>query len=158
MKIIPLHKARDVVTEPHDRSPRWLGGSKCAVWTEVTPDELERCFVPKRLLPCHGEERMRLGFVRKSDGVAVAFEKLCPRCRADEARLALEASWDAVHNHEERVRAFMAKKRVPLVKTGANRGALVSMGPREPVPPNDRDSTGIDYGVPQCVPMGDNDE
>lgn len=156
MKIIPLHKARDVVTEPHDRSPRWLGEGKAAVWKEVTPDELERCFVPKRLLPCHGEERQRLGFVRRSDGVAVAFEKLCPKCRKEENERALVAQWDAVHNHEARVRAFMAKKRVPLVKTGANRGALVSMGPREAVPVNERDSTGIDYGVPQMV--ADNDE
>lgn len=156
--VVPLFKARDPVTEPHDRSPRWLGEGKAAVWREVTPDdEGGKHFVPKKMLPCHGEAEQRLGYIRKSDGVEVAYERLCRGCREEEARRALEASFDAKANHEQRVREFFRRRGVPLVKTGANRGALVDMGPREPVPVNERDSTGIDYGKPQMVPMVDDD-
>ncbi len=89
-----------------------------SVGTEVTPDEEERRFVPKRNLPCHGEPLMRLGFVRKSDGVEVAFELLCPRCRKEESERALRAGFDAMNNHESRVRAFLKAKRVRTDRRG----------------------------------------
>lgn len=75
--------ARDPIVEPHDLSPRWLGENKAAVWTPLTPDDVEekRRFVPKKNLPCHGEEKQRLGFITR-DGEVVALEKGCAVCRA----------------------------------------------------------------------------
>ena len=72
---------RDKKKEPHWIGVGWLGEGQAAEWEPLTEDTEIRKFVPKRNLPCHGEERQRLGFVTR-DGEVVALEAGCAKCRA----------------------------------------------------------------------------
>lgn len=110
--------ARDPIVEPHDVSIRWLGEGKAAVWTERTPDdEPERKkFVPKKNLPCHGEEKQRLGFVTR-DGEVVALEKGCAKCRAATKQAAEEFSFQS-SNIDRIATTFLRKAGARVTRKG----------------------------------------
>ncbi len=71
---------------------RWFASDRSTKTTSPTSDEPQRRFVPKRLLSCHGEPEMRLGFVKK-DGTEVALEDTCPACRKAMVESAEAFAW-----------------------------------------------------------------
>lgn len=122
VQYVPMHPGpRDRVKEPHDVTPRWLGEGKAAVWTEPTPDEEEEA--PKAIWrPCIHCHATGAGF--RLVNIRFGVSQLCKECKREKRESAEAAEFDAGHNHEARVIAFLKLRRVRVQTRGKNRGML----------------------------------